>query len=275
MGKVLIDESTLTNIADSIRSKKGTTDLINPANYASEISGITGGDGSSIENGFTVNFHDAENNLIQSTSAIYGYQVYAPVSHMVDHWEDENGKLIQFPLTVNPNSQTNEINVYESGPGTCERLIYAHFGISKTDYGKLLVSYNNGTVTVYFSNGTWNTSSDKKKITLNGTALKATSIYSSSNSASSITSAILKSSVNLSEVPSGSAENTSIYSGGRRLYTNFGLDVADGRLEETIFDDGSHTLIHPYALQEKTVTTSGEVVPDDGYYGLSKVIVNI
>ena len=53
MGKVLIDESTLTDIADSIRSKKGTTELINPANYASEISGITGGGGSSIENGFT------------------------------------------------------------------------------------------------------------------------------------------------------------------------------------------------------------------------------
>lgn len=39
----------LKNIADAIRSKKGTTDKINASNFASEIAGITGGDGGIIE----------------------------------------------------------------------------------------------------------------------------------------------------------------------------------------------------------------------------------
>lgn len=45
MAKRFIDESTLTGIADAIRAKKGTSDLLDPANFAEEIGGITvGGD---------------------------------------------------------------------------------------------------------------------------------------------------------------------------------------------------------------------------------------
>lgn len=43
MAKWFIDESTLTDIADAIREKKGTSDLLDPANFAEEIGGITGG----------------------------------------------------------------------------------------------------------------------------------------------------------------------------------------------------------------------------------------
>ena len=54
MGKVFIQESTLTSIADSIRSKKGTTALIDPANMATEIASITTGGGGLPEGALTI-----------------------------------------------------------------------------------------------------------------------------------------------------------------------------------------------------------------------------
>ena len=41
--KYLIEEATLTGIADAVREKKGTTDLIQVSNLATEISNIQGG----------------------------------------------------------------------------------------------------------------------------------------------------------------------------------------------------------------------------------------
>ena len=43
--KYLIEETTLTGIADAVRQKKGTTDLIQVSNLATEISNIQGGGG--------------------------------------------------------------------------------------------------------------------------------------------------------------------------------------------------------------------------------------
>lgn len=44
MAKYVIDSTTLTSIADSIRAKKGTVSNINPENMPSEIAGITTGE---------------------------------------------------------------------------------------------------------------------------------------------------------------------------------------------------------------------------------------
>ena len=43
MGKVFIEESTLTAIGDSIRSKTGKTDMISPLHMPTEIASIQGG----------------------------------------------------------------------------------------------------------------------------------------------------------------------------------------------------------------------------------------
>jgi hypothetical protein len=43
MAERFIEESTLTDIADAIREKKGTSEMLDPANFAEEIEGITGG----------------------------------------------------------------------------------------------------------------------------------------------------------------------------------------------------------------------------------------
>ena len=49
MAKYFIDETTLTDIADAIREKKGTSDKLDPSTFASEISGITAGSSVEIE----------------------------------------------------------------------------------------------------------------------------------------------------------------------------------------------------------------------------------
>lgn len=47
MGQAIIDEETLTGIADAIRTRKGTSDLIPTPNMRSEILSISGGGGES------------------------------------------------------------------------------------------------------------------------------------------------------------------------------------------------------------------------------------
>jgi hypothetical protein len=212
--------------------------------------------------------------------AIYGYEIYAPASHMVDHWEDKTGKTIQFPLTVTADSGIDEYNVYESGPSTCERAIYNYFGISKLDYPLLAVkAYTGSAVRVVFAkaNASWRVDMGYQLvITSSSTACLQTYSTSkpTSNSIAATIQAILSGSGELS-APSNVMLNSSAKNENDRLYTNFDVSITDGRLDEIIYDDGSQTLIHPYALQEKVITSSGEVVPDEGYYGLSKVIVNI
>ena len=49
MAKVFIQESTLTSIGDAIRAKKGTTALIDPAKFATEINSIVAGGGGELE----------------------------------------------------------------------------------------------------------------------------------------------------------------------------------------------------------------------------------
>lgn len=49
MAKVFIEDSTLTAIGNAIRTKKGTTALIDPANFADEIEGIQSSGGNDSE----------------------------------------------------------------------------------------------------------------------------------------------------------------------------------------------------------------------------------
>ena len=58
MSKVLVSEENLTNIANSIREKTGTTDTYKPSEMASAISGIQSGGG--IEKGVAINKFDDE-----------------------------------------------------------------------------------------------------------------------------------------------------------------------------------------------------------------------
>ena len=55
MAKYVIEDTTLTNIANAIREKTGKTDAITPANFDTEIAGIQSGGNSTITSGFIVN----------------------------------------------------------------------------------------------------------------------------------------------------------------------------------------------------------------------------
>lgn len=56
MSKVFIEETSLSAIGDAIRSKTGTSDLMNPAQMAEAITGITTGGGGDYEDGNEVSF---------------------------------------------------------------------------------------------------------------------------------------------------------------------------------------------------------------------------
>lgn len=112
MANVLIDESTMTDIGNAIRNKTGKTDLMYPSEMAGEISNITTGSVSAIENGFTVNFHDTDGNLRETHSAICGIEITAPYSTASFAWKYSNtDSFVTFPITSEtPNSVYNVYN---------------------------------------------------------------------------------------------------------------------------------------------------------------------
>lgn len=59
MAKYVIEDTTLTNIANAIREKTGKTDAITPSNFDTEIAGIQSG-GSIVTKGLVINEYDEE-----------------------------------------------------------------------------------------------------------------------------------------------------------------------------------------------------------------------
>lgn len=102
----LVKKSTLSGTADAIREKTGSNELIDPAEFESRIRGISGG-GSTLEGGFTVNFHDTEGDLIEVHSALLGKSVGAPLSYFPISWRDSDDAIKQFPMTINEVCETD------------------------------------------------------------------------------------------------------------------------------------------------------------------------
>lgn len=104
MGKVLIDESTLTDIGNAIRTKKGTSGLIQTTNMKNEILSIQGGGGSGgIDGGYTVNFYN-NNELIGSTNAKSGVLVEKPLISILGAWDNADGEEVAFPISYDANT---------------------------------------------------------------------------------------------------------------------------------------------------------------------------
>lgn len=259
----LIKKSTLTEIGNAIRSQKGTDELIDPANFGSEISAIEGG--SSIEGGFTVNFHDSDGVLIESHSAELGRDIYAPASfNEVNYWSDENGVPYTLPLTIN--EADTVLNLYATEAKTCAQILYDAFGVSNEECPQVALYISTGNVNnlrVYFGANICSSMSSKR--------------YSYSGSDSFYTMDVI-SLIQFIIENTDSFKSANVYMdkfSDVRYFANFDLDfgIFEGRLDQVMYD--TNDKLHPYALQEKTVTSSGDVVPDEGYYGLSKVSVNV
>lgn len=136
-GKVMVSESLMTGIADSIRRKTGTSNYIQTPSMPGMIDGIvteptlqeksvsldgsddtnmdilpdegydglskvtiavTGG-GPMVDGGFVVNFYNAESQLIQTNSAVCGMFIDSPVSYECDGWKDTDELTVELPIT--------------------------------------------------------------------------------------------------------------------------------------------------------------------------------
>lgn len=73
----------------------------------------TGGSGTSaIDGGYIVNFYNTDKVLIESHSALFGNWIDDPISYDVHHWENENGHINQFPLTVSTEDSGTSFDLY-------------------------------------------------------------------------------------------------------------------------------------------------------------------
>lgn len=107
--------------------------------------------GTSVPGGYTVNFFNADGELIQIHSTKYGYYVSAPVSY-THPWGDSSGKPYTFPLTIDADSGIEILSVYPVSGISVESAIYDHFGVDKSEYEWLILQGDkvNNTIAVYF-----------------------------------------------------------------------------------------------------------------------------
>lgn len=231
----------LTAIGEAIRRKTSGSEPLTMDAMVEAINNITTG-GTNIEDGYTINFYDADNILIQSHSAKYGYWVDQPITHIVDHWEDASGNLHMFPLVVTADMGIEAVDVYEAGPATIERLLYKHFGVDKSVYTHLVVASVDSAGTeigVFFGapSGTNNIilrNSGGYYLFFSQLALTKYAKMSGSLTGD-MSMDVIKIITNL--LPSSLVEtgNAGFSTSGAYQYTNWDDGITDGRLDETLY----------------------------------------
>lgn len=198
--------------------------------------------GSSIENGYTVNFHDAAGNLVESHSALYGYWIDQPISHLVDHWEDANEVLHEFPLVVTADMGIEVVNVYECAASTCERILYNYFGVDRTKYPycmiNILTNADYGYPRVIFSTNSGGCYLEDKRIYFRGgdhLIAYANSTISKSNLSDEVAQFIS----NCGQLQSDTTYMLGCYRNGyasvSKTYGNFEHSDFSERLDETLY----------------------------------------
>jgi hypothetical protein len=112
----------------------------------------SGGGGAVLENGFTVNFYNASDELIDSHSTACGMYIDKPISYDCEAWIDADGRINEFPLTITTFGMVRDL--YPSDINLCSDVVYAHCGVDKEAYPYMLImaetTYND--IRVVFSN---------------------------------------------------------------------------------------------------------------------------
>lgn len=107
MSKVFIEESTLTSIGDAIRAKTGATELISPADMATEIEGIESGGGAEIPSDVFLATGDCNKKYANNN-----WNYFMENEPFKSQWRSENisnainmfyysNKLTEIPFTLN------------------------------------------------------------------------------------------------------------------------------------------------------------------------------
>ena len=146
----LIKKSTLTEIGDAIRTKTGTTDLIDPETFPTEIEGIKNGElqEKTITSNGEVTPDDGYYGLSKVTVEVEAETV-EPV--LQEKTVTENGEVTAdegydglSKVIVNVESATEEVSTYADE-------LYGFYGIDKEIYINLVIAVSSSTmVAIYF-----------------------------------------------------------------------------------------------------------------------------
>lgn len=170
-----------------------------PTSGGSSGGGSGGSSTPAFTNGFTINFYNHDKVLIESHSALCGMFIDAPMSYEAETWQNANGYVNSFPLTVDIDKAGSVYDLYAGGAATCAQVLYSAYGVDVAEYPYVLIYALSGDTqdgyqgkTLYFA-PTWNHYfgglNQPYKLNL-GKTLKSPKFYSSTYYSSSITDVI-------------------------------------------------------------------------------------
>jgi hypothetical protein len=140
MANVLVEETSLQNIANSIREKTGTTDTYKPSEMASAISSIEAGGGSVPEKGLIIDKYNQDGAITEVS--LVGYTVI-PASFLSGvikhHSKNTDNKQLFYDVTCNIPEGVTEIP-YECFM-SCDALKYINLPKAITNIGAFAFGY--------------------------------------------------------------------------------------------------------------------------------------
>lgn len=253
-----------TNIANAIRTVTGSEEALSVDDMPTIIEELNVG----VENGFVASFYNEEGNLIQAISVKDNLQIDAP-EYECDLWVDKDGSIMIFPLSLTENA-----DYYAMSETTYASIIYNSCGIDNITYPYLFVRTMSSSqiVNIGFLKS-YNITSSPQVV---GTGLWINMIYSNSVDVTDL-SQVSQATIAHYKGNTATEQSLTVYmaSSGEYYYSNFDLQqTGDNYLRLDVAIEAEEEDDH-YLLQEKIATENGEIVPDEGYYGLSKVNVEV